>query len=271
MKIVFAEGQTCNQFWIYSNFLADSIEKKEKFAIWIPDITYRYFPNLNKSEFITFPLYSETLVKIIGYNRYIYFLSVFFANKYSIMFFKFLLNNFKNIHFVYANVEVEKSKFRIKHLNSIRYIYRPDDVIIKEVDNIIATNRKQYSLIIGIHIRYGDYRTFNGGKYFYTLKEYQSIMQKILSLFPDQKITFLIACNENIDHSSFINLNYFIIPNCSAIKDLYGLSKCDYILGPPSTFSGWASLYGNVPIHFIENVKDNFTVGSFKPINEIWY
>ena len=29
MKIVQATGQTCNQFWIYSNFLADAIENNE--------------------------------------------------------------------------------------------------------------------------------------------------------------------------------------------------------------------------------------------------
>lgn len=271
MKIVHAEGQTCNQFWIYSNFIADCIEKREKFAIWIPDITFRYFPNLGKSEYVSFPLYSEALAKLFGYNRYIYFLSRLFANKYSIVFFKLFLNNLKNICFIYADVEIEKSKFRIKHLNKIRYIYKPNDSIVEEVDDIFAKKREQFSLIVGIHIRYGDYRTFNNGRYFYTLMEYQGIMQKMIDLFPNQKITFLIASNENIDHSTFCNLNFFTIPTCSAVKDLYALSKCNYIIGPPSTFSGWASLYGDVPILFIENVKDIFTIDSFKPIYEIWY
>ena len=270
MKIVYAAGQTCNQFWIYSNFIANSIEKKEKFAIWVPDITFRYFPNLSKSEFITFPLYSETLAKIFGYNRYIHFLSNFFANKYSILFLKLFLNTIPNICFINADVEIEKSKFRVKHLNKIKLVFKPDDSIIIEVEEIFAKNREQYSLVIGIHIRHGDYRTFNNGKYFYTLNEYHVIMQKIAALFPKNKIAFLIASNENLDLSTFANLNYFVIRNSSTVKDLYGLSKCDYIIGPPSTFSGWASLYGNVPIHFIENIKDNFTVNSFKYINEIW-
>lgn len=270
MKIVYAAGQTCNQFWIYSNFIANSIEKKEKFAIWVPDITLPYFPNLKTSEFITFPLYSNKLAKIIGYKRYISFLSHFFANRYSILFFKLFLNTLPNTTFINADVETEKSKFRVKHLNKIKLVFKPDDSIIFEVEKIFAKNREHYSLIIGIHIRHGDYRTFNNGKYFYTLDEYKIIMQKIKGLFPKNKITFLIASNGTIDNSIFAHFNYFIIPTISTVKDLYGLSKCDYIIGPPSTFSGWASLYGNVPIHFIENTQDNFTVNSFKPINEIW-
>jgi hypothetical protein len=35
----------------------------------------------------------------------------------------------------------------------------------------------------------------------------------------------------------------------SAVEDLYSLARCDYLLGPPSTFSLWASFYGNVPLH----------------------
>jgi hypothetical protein len=33
-----------------------------------------------------------------------------------------------------------------------------------------------------------------------------------------------------------------------AVVDLYSLAGCDYILGPPSTFSQWASFYGNKPM-----------------------
>jgi len=59
MNIVQATGQTCNQFWIYSNFLADSIEKNEKFAIWVPDKIFVYFPGLLNSENIIYPLYKK--------------------------------------------------------------------------------------------------------------------------------------------------------------------------------------------------------------------
>ncbi|MCW3058345.1 MAG: hypothetical protein JWQ02_166, partial [Capsulimonas sp.] len=32
---------------------------------------------------------------------------------------------------------------------------------------------------------------------------------------------------------------------------MYSLSECDYILGPPSTFTAWASFYGQKPLYKI--------------------
>ena len=34
----------------------------------------------------------------------------------------------------------------------------------------------------------------------------------------------------------------------SVVGDLYALARCDYIMGPPSTYTQWASFYGNHPM-----------------------
>jgi hypothetical protein len=39
----------------------------------------------------------------------------------------------------------------------------------------------------------------------------------------------------------------------SPVGDLYALAQCDYIFGPVSTFSQWASFYGNKPLLHLEN------------------
>ena len=39
----------------------------------------------------------------------------------------------------------------------------------------------------------------------------------------------------------------------SELEDLYTLAACDLIVGPRSTYSGWASLYGDVPRYVIED------------------
>ena len=109
------------------------------------------------------------------------------------------------------------------------------------------------------------------GKYFYTLAEYENMMCKITDFFPGEKVAFLITSNENISTSYFSSLNCFVIPNSFSIKDLHGLSQTDYIIGPPSTFSAWASLYGDIPLYFIENSKNNFTRDSFKKIQDVWF
>jgi hypothetical protein len=39
----------------------------------------------------------------------------------------------------------------------------------------------------------------------------------------------------------------------SPVGDLYSLAACNAIMGPPSSFSMWASYYGQVPLHMLES------------------
>jgi hypothetical protein len=57
--------------------------------------------------------------------------------------------------------------------------------------------------VIGIHIRHGDYATFEGGIYYYSLEQYAGLMKQIRSLFPDQSIRFLICSNAKFDGGDF--------------------------------------------------------------------
>ena len=50
------------------------------------------------------------------------------------------------------------------------------------------------------------------------------------------------------------------------IEDVYALSQCDYILGPPSTFSMWASFIGDVPLRIVKYANENITLDQFSPI-----
>jgi hypothetical protein len=36
------------------------------------------------------------------------------------------------------------------------------------------------------------------------------------------------------------------------VGDLYALAQCDYITGPPTTDTQWASFYGNHPMLFLD-------------------
>jgi hypothetical protein len=45
--------------------------------------------------------------------------------------------------------------------------------------------------------------------------------------------------------------------------DLFSLAACDYIMGPPSTFTLWASFFGGVPLYTINNSSDSLRIESF--------
>ena len=42
-----------------------------------------------------------------------------------------------------------------------------------------------------------------------------------------------------------------VVSDATHLVDMYALAGCDLIVGPDSTFSHWASFYGNVPIHIL--------------------
>jgi hypothetical protein len=45
---------------------------------------------------------------------------------------------------------------------------------------------------------------------------------------------------------------------------LYVLAGCHYLVGPPSTFTLWASYYGATPLYQVEDPDKAFSINDFK-------
>lgn len=271
MKIVQATGQTCNQLWIYSNFIADAIENNEKFAIWVPDPEFIHYSNLLNSRFIYFPLSSKLLINLFGFEKYVKFLSRLLLNKYCLYIVRIIFVFIPSIDFKIVGTETNVPNInRQKHINKIKHIFQPNIETKNFIDKQFSELKQHYDLIIGIHIRYGDYRTYKNGLYFFELEEYKYFLRNISKIFINKKIAFFIASNEDIIKDCFSEFKHFSSIECSPLNDLIGLSKCDYICGPPSTFSAWASFYGHVPLYFIENINQFIARDSFINIEDVW-
>jgi len=101
-------------------------------------------------------------------------------------------------------------------------------------------------IIIGLHVRQGDYKSFQDGKYYFNTEQYVRAIRTILAGFKDQTTCVVVCSNEKQSPEDFSGFDC-IISEEEAGCDLVTLSLCDYILGPPSTFSHWASFIGKVP------------------------
>ena len=126
--------------------------------------------------------------------------------------------------------------------------FRPRSVVLEEVERRIALLRGHGDVIVGVHIRWGDYR---GTDRFFDLSEYTARMKEIRNLFSPSPVVFGISSPEEISQAS-LRENCFFLSNGSALEDLYTLARCDYIIGPPSTFSMWASYYGGKPLFILK-------------------
>ncbi len=132
--------------------------------------------------------------------------------------------------------------------------------------------RQQADIVIGLHIRRADYRKWNNGRFFFSDEQYSAMMSKIESYFRThgKHVAFLVCSDEPIDSKAFSE--HQVIPSIGQIiEDLYSLAACDYIIGPPSTYSGWAAFYGNVQLFHVTdpaqlNSLDDFFRNSPPPI-----
>jgi hypothetical protein len=145
---------------------------------------------------------------------------------------------------------------------AVRKYFKIPSTMTKKINNIVSEARRNCEILIGIHIRQGDYKYWHDGKYYFSTKVYVDIMKKVKEYHHDKKITFVISSNENQDWKQFSSLSY-IKATGDAVEDMYLLAACDEIYGPKSSFSGWASFYGNVPICWIDNPY-NFSIACKK-------
>ena len=133
-----------------------------------------------------------------------------------------------------------------KHQQRVRDYFRPIPALEQEVHKIESECRSGADMLVGVHIRHGDYATFSDGHMYYTIAEYVELMHAIIALHPGKRISFLVCTNGDVKPSDFGTLRTRIAPG-HVVVDLYTLAKCDLVVGPPSTYSEWASFYGNVP------------------------
>lgn len=151
----------------------------------------------------------------------------------------------------------------VKHASKIRDFFKPIEKVRIQVEKSFPQGEKDKCLVVGVHIRKGDYSNWKGGKYDYPFCDYITIMKKILDIFPDDKLRFLICSNVTLDAEIFNEFDITISHN-SPIEDLYALSMCDLIFGPPSTFTQWASFYGEKPLLHVYNTEGEFNQNSFQ-------
>lgn len=133
-----------------------------------------------------------------------------------------------------------------RHADKIRRYFIPVEKHRKAIDVVIDRARAGCELLIGVHIRQGDYQRYLNGRYFYTVAQYADIMRRLRSLSPRAPVGFLVCSDARLGEAHFPDLPV-VVGTGVPVEDLYALARCDLIAGPPSTFTQWASFYGRVP------------------------
>ena len=147
----------------------------------------------------------------------------------------------------------------------IRDYFAPTNSISQKINTFCEKARENTDILIGVHLRRGDYREFYNGIYFYSDSEIINLFKHIENIFAGHRVKFMLVSNELIKIEDYKDFDT-VTGLGESIADLYSLSKCDYIIGPPSTYSGWASWYNNLPRYEIINAEEVFQLNMFNPV-----
>jgi hypothetical protein len=152
-----------------------------------------------------------------------------------------------------------------KYKKEIKSFFEPTEFYKNQIEGFFIRNfGNPQSIVIGIHVRLGDYKTFENGIYYYPIDKYMALVEELSVLFAEQNPSFLVCSNEKlkIDKTVIKDLKITFAPG-HELLDLYCLAKCNFIAGPPSTYSMWASFYGDVPLLTVRPNQTNIAKNDF--------
>lgn len=294
--IVEKTNQMCNRMYLAANIIATAIDNNSS-VIFLAFSEYtQYFENLSKDLFCRFPLSQTPKYLTNDRNReLVYRFFLWFSRQIKE---DFLSKGIFRRSFlclesgwtstiddpsgaidlsIRHNIELLSSKKVVvfsgplfhnhlglfKHKELIKQFFKPTESIRINVEKKVSDNKKDVDIVIGVHIRRGDYANFSNGRFMFSDLDYMEKMNQVLSLFPGKKVRFFITSNETLN-----TLNFTWDYDCKfgsghPVEDLYVLAECDYIIGPPSTYSSWAAYYGKAKYHHFTQVNSRLTLSDF--------
>lgn len=262
-----APGQTCNRLWSYVASISECAVRRKRLVIIFYDWTIEDFPNLLHCPFIYFPLFHKWyLERGNGWNNYKGLTWKATHNPRMDRIFRFFGCR-KGWHTRTDTRYIAQAKPMLKH------IYRPKQEITDKAEALIKRIKATADIVVGVHIRRGDYATWNDGRFFYSLEQYHAFMLRVKECYSDRRVAFFISSNEAFDTAIFTGCDCYRFSGepSPAVLDLYTLSVCDRIIGPFSTFSRWASFIGEVPLCFLETTDQQFTDNDFDTIADFFH
>ena len=273
-------GQLGNQLWAYGNLIAVAKEYNMSVIIILQQNYYKLLDayalqvaKRNGVYVLDAGSYKGRIIRKFGAvflkNKFKFFakiLPVTIIAEGSIAIQKIIEQSRKRLYIVNAWEQRIHTTSFLKENDFIRSVILPEAESRKKAAERIELLRQKFDVIVAVHIRRGDYKTFLDGKYYFEDDVYLHKMEQINHLLTPVKVVFAIFSNEKIDIKNFTTINASFSNDNTSIGDMWGISLCDFIIGPLSTFSMWASFLKKVPLHFIQKNTEIKTMDIFSPV-----
>lgn len=269
-------GMLANRLWRLSHIIAHSIEHNIKIVNPFFKEYESYFslydesPSINITDGNSLLRFlcsnSPKLIKNPWISTFLYKYT-FIAKEINLNDEEYLKHSKDKLHMVYGFKARDRKNFA-KHSKSIRKLFSVKKSIQNEINQFHDKIDSNY-VTVALHIRKGDYKNWRNGTYYFDDSTYLKFAQQIEKQI-NKKVQFIIYSNEKISPSNFKDINYIEGPG-REITDLYSMALCDYILGPPSTYSMWASFYGEKKLYHTTSKDDKVDINKFKVLEDDYF
>ena len=128
---------------------------------------------------------------------------------------------------------------------------------------------------LGVHIRRGDYKEWRDGQYYFDDEIYARHINRFAEMHREKDIHVYLSTNDGtVTEERFQQLCPQVHVHHlqgSAPEDLFMLSECDYLIGPPSTFSLVAQMYRDIPLYRMDTADEQaMTMEGFR-LFDYWF
>lgn len=216
----------------YNYFLAISIVLLFKIATILQLTKCKFIPYVEFTDIHQLEVYKQCLLR--GRDRLV------FVGGWEFRVYDLVLKHSKSL----------KEKYSLKRTN-------------KDFFNIY-NKIKNYEIVLGVHIRRNDYTKWQSGKYAFNDAVYSRVVGDFIRLQSEEKIVALYFSDEKLNMSSLCCPVDYLISKNKYYIDYQLMGKCNYLIGPPSTFTIWASFCYGVPYMHIENPQQEICLEDFK-------
>ena len=263
MIFVRDKGQMCNNILQYAHFYAWARENNRSCMSMRFAYKYQYFKICDTK----------------WHNMFVYVVAKFLAKIHVLPVISYWGNDRDLVEqkiLEHKNIIVEGWNIRYydlfeKYKSEIQELFEFKKNIRKNVETLLKSSTLDDAVTIGVHIRRGDYKTIFNGRYYFEDSTYIDYIKQTVDLFAGKKVTVYICSNDpSLDKNRYreaIPTCEVCFPNGNAAEDLCLLSSCDYIIGPPSSYSLVAAMYGKSLLCWMRKDKESVAREDFKDFN----
>ena len=166
----------------------------------------------------------------------------------------------------------------LKYRDEICELFTLDDqytASVKAKMQEAEQNSQDNILRLGVHIRRGDYAQWRDGQFLFSDEVYSDHINRFADMHPGKALHVYLSTNDpSVSEEHFQKLCPKVCIHHlqgSAPEDLFMLSECDYLIGPPSTFSMVAAMYRDIPLYRMDSADAQSMTPEGFLLFEYWF